>query len=349
MDVVIAGIDGMYWPTVYAPAVQESDDAELVGYTDLGVAPDAVEANLGMTPSEFGAEFDVPDVGDLSAAIDQAEGIITCTRNTRMPDVASRALEENVHAFAAKPIGVDVDDLRTIQDSLSPSTVFSAGRSAHGYPPVRTLFSEIGPETTGDVHSLRAMHQHFRCREWTSGTWYTDPGEGNGCNFLGWYPLHFAVEVLGPITDVWGHAQRMPAWDSDEGREEWDTPDHFKATIRHENGQLSTLEAYCDMGDWGVGGIEAEVVGTDGVVRYQAPGDEVLVHTDDGIERLPFDGEQRRAEENSYDIDQWIAACRGDGDAVIDAEMALHVAAAGCAWNEAANAPDNHAEVELLP
>lgn len=348
MKIAFAGLDSMYWPSVYADIVADAPDADLIGYSDLGVGAAEIESELGETRESFAEDAGIDRFTDLDAALDAADGVIVCTRNTRMPEVVVEALEAGCHAFAVKPVGVDVDDLAGIREALSPSTVFTAGRSAHGYPPVRTLLSAVRDGRIGDVHTMRVMHNHGRLREWGAGTWYADPEEGNGCNYLGWYPVHAAVEVLGPVAEVWGHAQRMPAWDETEGRE-WETPDHFKAFARHEDGRLSTVEVYCDVGDWEIGGIEAEIVGTEGVARYAAPGDEVRVHADGGVERIPFDREAREAEINAYDLERWIDACEGRGDPVIAAEDALHVAAVGAAWNEASRAEDRRATVELLP
>ena len=349
MDLALAGLDSMYWPPTYAEVVADHPDARLVGYTDLGVDDAEVEANIGSTPDAFADEWGLTRFSDLTAAVDAVDGVIVCTRNSRAPGVAAVALEAGRHAFVTKPIGVDVDDLRAIRDALSPEVVFSAGRSAYGYPSARTVLSVVDDGEIGDVHTLRVMHNHGRLREWAAGTWYTEPAEGNGSNYLGWYPLHFAVEVFGPIAKLWGCSQSMPAWDREMANRDWETPDHFKALAKHENGRVSTVEVYCDIGDWDVGGLEVEVVGTEGVVRYSAPGDEVRVHTDAGVRAVPFEAERRPQELDVLDVERWIAACVGDGRPAIDAEDALHVAAAGCAWNEATARESRHARVDLRP
>jgi predicted dehydrogenase len=188
----------------------------------------------------------------------------------------------------------------------------------------------------GEVRTMRVMHQHGRTHEWTAGTWYTDPSEGGPTNWLGWYPLDVATAVLGPVSDLWGHAQQLVTAADPQ-------PDHLKATARHGDGRLSTLEVYCDVAmDWDVAMLEVEVVGSDGVVRYSSPGEAVRVHQDGGVSEVPFEG----GESLGPDLERFVAACRDEGEPVIDTETALHVAAAACAWNAASEAPDRHAAVD---
>lgn len=339
IDVAIVGLDSPYWPTAFAETIPELSRGTLVGATDLGVDTDAVEANIGMTTDEYVAEYDVERLEDLETALEVSDAILVCTRNTRMPEVIVQAVQSNTHVFAAKPVGVSVDDLRTIKNETSPSTIVTAGQTGRSDPAIRTMVEVIRNGRIGDVHTLRAMHQHGRVHDWTAGTWYTDSTEGNATNWLGWYTLDVAAAVLGPITELYGHAQQHVDADDDQ-------PDHLKAIATHSNGHQSTMDVYCDIDTgWEVPMLEAEIVGTDGVVRYQGPGSDVHVHDDEGVDSVTFEEEDNLA----YDLQRWLSACIGQGDPVLPTDEALHVGAAGCAWNEASTTSNRQASVELIP
>lgn len=338
-DVAIVGLDSPYWPTAFAETIPELSRGTLVGATDLGVDADAVEANVGMTTEEYIAEYDVERLGDLESALETADAILVCTRNTRMPEVIIQAVRSDTHVFAAKPIGVSVDDLQQIETATSPSTVVTAGQTGRSDPAIRAMLEEVQAGRIGDVHTLRVMHQHGRVHDWTAGTWYTDSTEGNACNWLGWYTLDIATAILGPITELSGHAQRLVDADDDQ-------PDHLKAVATHAAGRQSTMDVYCDIDtEWEIPMLEAEIVGSHGVIRYHGPGSDVHVHGDDGVETIAFE----EGDNLAYDLRQWLSACAGQGDPVLPTAQALHVSAAGCAWNEASTSPGRRASVEMVP
>jgi predicted dehydrogenase len=339
LDVAILGLDAPHWPTAFADTIAEVESTTLVGFTDLGVDGELIRSNLGMGPDEYADHVDVPDLGDLDATLDTADAVLVCTRNTRMPDVIVDALRADRHVFAAKPIGVDLDDLAAIENAHSAGTVLTGGQTGRADPAIGTMLDIVDEGRIGEVRTMRVMHQHGKTHDWTAGTWYTDPEEGGPCNWLGWYPLDVATAVLGPVADVWGHAQQLV--DAPDPQ-----PDHLKATTRHRDGRLSTLEVYSDVDmDWNVAMLEAEIVGSDGVVRYSAPGDTVRLHHDGGVDEVPFTSKETL----QIDIERWADACVGRGEAVLSAEDALHIAAAGCAWNSAAREGDRQASVGLTP
>lgn len=347
MKVAIIGIDSLYWPLVFTPTLNDDPDIDVIGYTDLGVDSEAVAANLGMTADEFGAEFDLPALADAETAYSDADAAVIMTRNSRMPGLITQALHADCHAFAAKPVGVDVAELNAIGEALDATTPrFGAGWSSFGYQPSRALRSVLADDPIGDLHTLRVMHNHGRIRDWGAGTWYTDPAEGNTCHYLGWYPVHFATAVFGPVTEIAGHAQVMPGWGADAAGD-WETPTQCKAFGTHDNGRISTIEVYADIGDdWDVAPIEAEIVGTDGVVRYAASGGSVAIHQDGGVEEVQMDAVDDDA--NDHDLEAWLDACRGDGDPLLGGRDVLHVAAVGCAWDRSVR-EDRPVSVAITP
>lgn len=339
LDVAILGLDSPYWPTAFAETICELSRGTLVGATDLGVDADDVAANIGLTPKEYAAEYDVQLYDNLETALEVADAAFVCTRNTEMPETILSALRDDTHVFAAKPIGVNVDDLRRIDGATLESAVFTAGQTGRSDPAVRTMVEAVSEGRIGDVHTLRVMHQHGRVHDWTAGTWYTDPVEGDACNWLGWYTIDVATAVLGPITELCGHAQQLVEANDKQ-------PDHLKAIATHKGGRQSTMDVYCDVDtEWEVPMLETEIVGTEGIIRYYGPKSVIQVHDDGGVETIPFE----RDDALVHDLQRWLAACAGEGEPILSAANALHTAAVGCAWNDASKTPNRWASVGLVP
>ncbi len=338
MKVAIVGLDSTYWPHAFARQLR-AVGAELVGFTDLSVDRTGVQANLGMTAEEYGVRHDLRRLPDLDAALGEADGIAVCTRNTVMHRVIVSALRAGRHVFAAKPVAVRTDHLQAIRDHLGGAARFTAGQTARSHPVIRSVLQLVREGTVGEVHTVRVMHQHGRYRDWAAGTWYADPGEGNACHWLGWYALDAVVALLGPVEEVWGFAQQRA--NPFPGQ-----PDHLKAVAHHRSGKLSTLEIYCDVGShWGLGFIECEVVGTEGVVRYVGPQHFVSVHDARGVRRLPLEQDDTL----TRDLAAWMRACQTGAEPALPAGEALHVAAGGCAWAEASQAEARRARVAIQP
>jgi predicted dehydrogenase len=326
LSVGIAGLNSAYWPTAFADWAGGRSDVTLDAVTALDADAADVEANLGMTADAFETSYGVDRVADLDALATAVDAALVCTRNTAMPETVVGSLERGLDVYAAKPIAVEVDGLRAIGEAVAETDrVFTAGQTGRNHAAVSRIRDLVDSGAIGDVHTVRVMHQHGRLADLAAGTWYADPTEGTACHWLGWYPIDAAVSILGRAVELQGDGRRLA--NDFEGQ-----PDHLQAIVRHESDRTSSLDVYCDVGgEWEVDSIELEVVGSDGIARYRAPGDSISLHQDGGRERVEYE------DGNAFDrdLDVWVDARRGSGTPALDPGEALNVAAAGCAWQDA--------------
>lgn len=339
MKVAMLGLDSAYWPHAFARELPLVPGAGLVGFTDLGVPEGEVRANIGMSAAEYSAQYKLRRFETIDEAFEGCDAVLVSTRNTKMPDVIVQALGRGKHVFAAKPVGVRKEDLERIGRAIREGVVFSAGQSARNHPAVSKALEWVRSGEIGELHTLRLLHQHGRMRALAAGNWYSEPTEGNACHWLGWYTLDMAVAFAGPIKEIVGFAEQRANSFADQ-------PDHCKAIAQHANGLLSSMDIYCDIDpDWGVGFVEFEVVGTKGVIRHIGTQRHVLLSNERGSTRHDCDGPDvilRR------DLSEWIRACHGEGKVALGGREALHIAAAGCAWDDAARSAGHTAKVLSL-
>lgn len=323
----IVGLDAAFWPHGFWTAANGHPHCELVGACDLGI-PDEVIAN----------DF-VPDVG---AYLDErglrrfrsleellAEGIdiaLLSTRNTVMPSVAERLIAAGVHVFAAKPLALTSVDARRYLAARRSGLVVTAGQTASAWQPYPTLLRLVDEGRIGRLLTMHVMHQHGNYDDFPSSVWYSDPGEGDACNWLGWYPIEAIVRAMGPVARVHGVARRTA---SHHGQ----LPDQLAAIVELVDGRFATAVVRFTIGEWDLPMHEAELIGAEGVARYHGPGETVQLLDAAGESEVPFDGGEV---ELALELDRFIAAVRGQGQPVLEVEAAVHVAETCAAWRESA-------------
>jgi predicted dehydrogenase len=329
----IVGLDSAFWPAGFWQTAVDHPELSVVGATGLGLPVEVIERDFYVPLDPWLAERGVTryDTLDdlLAVGFDVA---FLCSRNTVMPAVAERLIEAGKHVFAAKPMAVTVDEARRYALAAgaaaagSAGVVVTAGQTASAWQPWPTMLRLLGEGRIGRLLSMRVMHQHGDYNAFPEQLWYADPKEGDAFNWLGWYPAEVVTAALGPVARVHGVGRQLA---SSYG----DMPDHLAGVFETADGRYATANVYFTIGPWGMPMHEGELVGTDGVLRFQGPGSAVQVLDADGVSTVPLDD---GPEQLTLEVARFVDAILGRGEPALSLDRAVHVVAVCNAWQEAA-------------
>ncbi len=274
MNIAQIGLDSMYWPIVWAEAlrsptatapVASRESHRLVACCDLGVSPQDVKTEIGMTAAEFAAKHGLAlysTVEDLLAK-ETIDAALVATRHTRLPRVAAQLIERGVPCYIAKPMAASPADALLLADLAErrgvPATSGVTARCFDHYQAVHRIVQE---RRIGRVVSISIMHQHGSYAAWPERTWYRDPAEGGVPYWLGWYPLDAIRWFAGsPIATVTAYGVNVT--NAVKGEHEV-----IAAGGTTQNGVCWTCRIYFAAGlKWRFPMHEVEVCGDKGIVR----------------------------------------------------------------------------------
>ncbi|MBW3560951.1 MAG: Gfo/Idh/MocA family oxidoreductase [Actinobacteria bacterium] len=337
--VAIVGLDSAFWPHGFWSAADEHPDCEVVGVCDLGLPDGTIVNDFVADVSEYLRERALRRFRSLDELLTEGiDAAFLCSRNSVMPTVAEHLIAAGVHVFAAKPLALTSTEARRYLAAREAGLVVTAGQTARAWQPYPTLLRLIDEGRIGRLLTMHVMHQHGHYDDFPPEVWYSDPGEGDACNWLGWYPIEAIVRTMGPVARVHGVA-RQTASDHDA------LPDQLAAIVEMVDERFATAVVRFTIGEWPLPMHEAELIGTEGVARYHGPGETVQVLDATGESKVPFDvGESQLV----LEVDRFIAAVRGEGEPVLDVETAVHVAETCAAWRESA-ASGRPVDVPVIP
>ncbi len=329
MKLAIVGLDSPYWPMAFAGAIgRVGGEHKLIAACDLWRRVREVKSQIDMGPLTFGEKFKVRLIHSLEAVESMADACLVCTRNTKMPQVVTRLLGAGKPVYVAKPVAITREDMQAIVKARKASKlVCAAGQTARSAFVIRTVKRLIDEGRVGDVLSVRVAHQHGCFAQWSKEWWYTDPSEGDAFDWLGWYALDGVLALTGRrIAKITGAARRhLATYD--------EMPDLIRGMAVLDDGRIATLDVHFTIGPWKVAWAEVEVVGTKGVLRSIGPADEVVVLSEKGPERVPWDTGQAPLE---WELAAWLNAIGGEGTPVLSLDGAADIVAAAIAWKRAA-------------
>lgn len=329
MRLAIVGLDSAYWPMAFAESLgRVGGEHRLVAACDLWRRAREISTQIGHGPQGFAEKYGLRLLHSLEAVEAEADACLVCTRNTAMPQIASRLLGAGKPLYVAKPVAVTRDGMAAILGARAASKLAcAAGQTARSSFALRTAVRLIAEGRIGRVLSVRVAHQHGRFADWAKDWWYTDPREGDAFDWLGWYALDGVLALAGRrVARIAGAARRHLA-------EFGEMPDLIRGTAALDDGRIATMEIHFTVGNWKIGFVEFEVVGTKGVLRSVGPAEEVVILADPGPERVPFDQGQ---EPLDHELAAWLGAIGGAGSPVLSLDGAADIVAAAIAWKRAA-------------
>jgi len=305
MNVAQVGLDSMYWPIVWAdtlrehaataPAAGGREVHRLVACCDLGVAPHAVQTEIGMTSEEYAAKYGARLYHDIDEMVaDKSIGAaVVSTRNTRMAESAGRLIDKGVPCYIAKPIAAAPADALLLAHKAEKAGVpCTAGITTRFFAHYQAVHRAIREGRIGRVVSMDVMHQHGTYAAWPAGTWYREPAEGGVPYWLGWYPLEtIRWLAASPIAGVM-------AWGSNVTNAVKGEHEVIHACGSTQNGVSWSCRIYFAAGPkWRFPSHEVEVCGDKGIVRTVAD-DRIRIYDDAGprdepVPPLPGDPTRR--------------------------------------------------------
>lgn len=323
----IVGLDSAFWPAGFWQAATDHPETEIVAACGLGLSDEEIERDFYVPVDPWMQERGVPRVGELDDLLQMDFDIaFLSSRNSVMPAVAERLIEAGKHLFVAKPMAVTGDEAQRYLAAREAGVVVAAGQLASAWQPWPTMLRLAAEGRIGRVLSMRAMHQHFDYNGFPAQLWYSDPKEGDAFNWLGWYPVEAITAAMGQVARVHGVGRQLA---SSFG----DMPDHLAGVFELADGRYATANVYFTIGQWGMPMHEGELIGEQGALRYYGPGESVQVLTDAGEESVPFD---EGPDQLTREFAAFVEAVKGQGDAAVSVERAVHVVEVCAAWQDAA-------------
>ena len=180
-------------------------------------------------------------------------------------------------------------------------------------PGIREAKRRIDAGEIGEVIAIRALHQHGRL-SFHPRDWWNDPEQGGPELSLMWYAADVCRWLAGSeVARVYAEYDTFNSPGSP-------FMDNGKATFRFANGTLGSADIYfsCDFEfpHW-----EVEVMGTTGAIRTQQSAYSVTTFRPDGPRVSVAPSHDMLRDE----VANWIAACRGEGEAFMSIQDARAV------------------------
>ncbi|WP_187433097.1 Gfo/Idh/MocA family protein [Natronococcus pandeyae] len=260
-NVGIVGLASFYGPAYAARAVDHPNTTVegVVSRTD----PDDLMRLGRPTTETFATRYDCDVYDDVAALADDADLLVVASRTTRRAADAVTALERECPVLTAKPAAATVDDAWKIAEAASESVPAVTTCPARFDDAIGELARRVHDGGIGKPVSVRASIRHDRVPEdGIDVNAEHAPDQAGAAYAMGYYTADL-VEWLADATPVRiaGELDNVNTLHSAH-------PDLGGATVAHEDGSQSTMTLTYStdcrerLGNW-----EAEVVGTDGVLR----------------------------------------------------------------------------------
>jgi predicted dehydrogenase/threonine dehydrogenase-like Zn-dependent dehydrogenase len=275
---------GTFARTVLMPALQRRADIVAVA---TATGPSARAA-----ADRFNAPLATTDANEVFEA-DDVDAVVIATRHDTHADYAARALRAGKHVFVEKPLALDEEGLRVVEEAAADSgRVLMVGFNRRFAPLARRLREALGGRgplvISYRVNAGRVPRSH----------WTHDPEVGGG-RIVG-EVCHF-VDLASFLCDaVPVRVSAMALGDGSEPRE-----DNLAATLSFTNGSVAVI-VYTALGDPAMPKERVEVLGEQGAAAL-----------DDYTElRLYRGGHEARVKgkrDKGHDAEMaaFVQACRG--------------------------------------
>ncbi len=209
--------------------------------------------------AEYAAEWKIPRIfGSYQEIIDSdlVDGVYVSLPNGLHAEWTVRAAEAGKHVLCEKPLALSLAEVDRIIAAAEANKVVAAEAVMYLYHPlVQRVVELVHDGQVGDVQLVRGSFT-FPLSRPHDVRWNPDLGGGSLWD-VGSYPVSFIRRVLGEPEEVFGW-QSLTKRGVDEG---------FSGLLRYPGGVLGSF----DSGFRHQFRIEAEVVGSEGVLRLERP------------------------------------------------------------------------------
>jgi len=294
----------------YAAALSAMPDVEYVGLAHLGRDPAYIEDSLnlpwlarypksveGMQERFGGGLFETPE--ELIDATG-ADAICICTEDYLHQHHALRAIDRGAHVFLPKPFARSRKEAEAVFDAATERGLVVIGSLPHRFrAPAVTARRAIDEGRIG-----RPVSGHFSiAHHLTLGSWKSDPSMASGPEYeIGFYVFDLVRMMMGSEpASVMGYGANL---------DHRGIPyiDNGKCIIQCQNGALASVDLVLSMHQRFPPARGFYVIGDEGALTIE--GDQVVIHTPDGIEREPVPSWNPYEKE----LATWIQICREGGD-----------------------------------
>jgi len=269
----------------HLPTIKASPDFELVSLFD------PVEQNLLAKQRKFGVPNAFTDVGDFfDSGIDAVA--ITSPAPCHLENL-QEAARRGKHVLCEKPLAMTESDSQIMIDTAREAGIMLfTGFDYRFSPSAQQIRQLVLDGAIGDLLSLRLIYI-WNCH----GKYEEGPGEK---------PVEQArradrMHEGGPLVDCGVHQIDLARWwtDSEVSRwaaagawvDEYEAPDHIYLHMDHENGAHSFVEisfSYCHTAAEPINYFTYQLIGTEGIIRYELNESLLEVRNTKGTRRLEF-------------------------------------------------------------
>ena len=190
------------WARILAKQYTQLDNVNLV------TCFTRTEATREAFAEDFGCDAD-ESLEDVLAR-DDVEGLIITVPNDYHADVIEQAADAGVNCFVEKPISIDIEDAKRIQDAVERNdVVFSVGHSCRRVGGIRKTKEMIESGEIGEVSHVEAEWANERGLELTADNWRSDPAKAPGGPLvqLGVHQIDNLQYLLGPVKQVFTYGK----------------------------------------------------------------------------------------------------------------------------------------------
>lgn len=207
------------------------------------------------------------------------------------------AARHGKHILCEKPLAMTEAEAQEMIDAADQAGVMLFTGLDYRFSPVsQTIRDLVQSKAIGDVRSLRLIYI------WNNhGKYLTDT---NGQKITNARRDHRMIEG-GPMVDCGVHQIDLARWwlNSDVANfhsigiwvDTYEAPDHMYVHMNHENGAHTTVEisySFCHTTKEPIHHFTYQLIGTDGLIRYDRESKIFEVRTPNGTQQLPFAGEK---------------------------------------------------------
>ncbi len=210
---------------------------------------------------EFASKFDCDQDESFEAALarDDVDAVVITVPNDKHADVVEQAADAGKHVLVEKPISIDIEDAKRIEDAVERNDVtFLTGHSCRRVGGIRKMKELIESGDVGDVSHIEAEWANERGLEIGADNWRGNPNKAPGGPLiqLGVHQIDNLQYLLGPIKQVFTYGKPMYT--------EVENMTMTQTVLEFESGQQAYLGA-----NWTSPGVFfINVYGTEGVMFY---------------------------------------------------------------------------------
>jgi predicted dehydrogenase len=299
----VACIGMGWWSDVLADAIKRSDKIEIVSCFTRSEDKRAA----------FAKKYGCKPVASYQAVLadNSIEAIVNTTPNDVHLPTTKQAAEAGKHVFLDKPIANNVTEGRAITELCRKAgVVLGMGYQRRRESHFRWIKNEIDAGRFGRVVNAEANISRDRLGKIDLNSWrYQAAGMPGGVMLqIGIHYADVLTYLMGPVKAVRGQFAQLVL--------PGDNPDVASMILEHDNGALSTLNAsYASASEYYL----MNIYGKDATAFYDLHGGlRVLRRGEDKATAVTVGKNDTFVEE----LEEWAAACRGNGKPEVGGEYA---------------------------